>query len=241
MFCPQCGNSIPDGKLLDGAAFCPKCGNRIEQRSAQRSATMSTSGSRSGVRVGGQKSSLSSNVGFTPYQIAILILGALALLFAFLPWFESSSSLLTAGNFGNALGQFGSAVTGKNYNVSSFSESYSVFSFIGLLNDLSFYSSSLAQRCGDIFIFAFLGWLVAVVVLAAGIIGMLLTPAHMKTLLMIGVSILLLVCFFWVYAYGALDSSYGVASGSPTFALLCALCCFAVIGVAIVSKATGRR
>lgn len=224
MFCPKCGENLPDN-----AAFCGNCGNKIEARKAPAATPKSPR-----VTGGSPKAAPVAAGGLSALKIAAMAVAAIAVVFAFLPWFESSTTLQNIGAIGNGIGQFGSAITGKNYHIASFDETYSVIGFLGLAGDLSQYSSSTPA---PIFIIAFIAWLVGVILTVIGVIVMLATSRHSKALLVAGTIVLALTALAWTFMSAGLADE-GYAAGIATNAIICAVLSIIAAILAIVAKKT---
>lgn len=228
MFCPKCGANLPDG-----ASFCATCGNKLEAHA--HVAHEASDGSAFSPAASVTGSNLSKGVGASPaLRIVAIVLAVIALIFALLPWFESSNTLLGIGGFGNAIGQLGSALTGKSNTIAGFDQSYSVFGFPGLAAALSSYGS--ASGISPLLIIAFIGWLIGVILIVAGLIVMFATQRHSKVPLITGAIVLAIVGFLWAVFYGSMVSG-GYAKGMSTNALICAILCVATAIVAVISKA----
>lgn len=88
MFCPQCGSQLPDG-----SAFCGKCGAQL----GAAPASAPVAGARGPVApVPAAPKAPSAAGAFPPLRIAAILAAAVALLFALMPWFTTSSAAVTA-------------------------------------------------------------------------------------------------------------------------------------------------
>ena len=208
MFCPKCGENIPDN-----VAFCGKCGNKIERNTsvpaaapgmamppAPNAQTMVTPPTASQVAAVTTKPAKS---GLSGIAIVALVLAIVAVVFALLPWFVSSSTLTGLGSAMSMLGGIGSGVTGRSYNLPSFDDQYSVFGFIGLAQSLGSYGGGSEAT---LLMITFVGWLIAMLILIIGIIIFAVTPRHNKVVLIIGAALLMAVCALWMFLYGAFTS-----------------------------------
>lgn len=230
MFCPKCGNTLPDG-----AAFCGGCGNKIATE-AKPAAVGVVGGPAVAAPVGAvpaSKGKLSST------QLATIIVAVIALIFAFMPWFETSSALLSYGTGIDALSNFGSSLTGKNYGSLNIEESYSPVAFFELSKSvwhlpaggIKSLEGPLDAPCG----FTELFWILGVAIVVLGLIVMLASAKRSVGALIAGSAILGLTSIVWNFIYPSLVSG-GYAKGWPFNALLCAAACIAVIVLAATAK-----
>lgn len=250
MFCPKCGAQLPDG-----SAFCSKCGVQIKAPAntantagaaspanaasaapAQTAAVAqpASASATPSVTPGAARSQAKapSAGGFATIQIAALAAAVLALIFALLPWFESSDLLLAAGAASSTLGDIGSMLTGRAVSSMSFDESYSVFGFPGLAGMITQNGWGAA---GAPFMIVFALWLIGFIVLAIGAVLLVLHKKPYKPVMIAGGIIMALVAIIWIFSYGGL-TSYAIAKGAPVFAILCFIASLAAVGCAIASK-----
>lgn len=237
MFCNKCGNQISDT-----AKFCPKCGNKVDVGRPSLSGAspsgqvpvnqpVSPSSMQPGTPV-----VATSKMGGIPTQVAgvnifsIVALGAtvIALIFALLPWLETSYMLQGVGAAGNALGQLGSALTGKSSHIATFGETYSAIGFFGLSGALNQYlgTNPYALLLNGVAFF----WLIAVGVTIAGAVVMFVNEKHINLVFLGGIALLAFVSLIWSFAYGTLVRD-GIASGSPANSMACLV--FAIIAIAL--------
>lgn len=220
MFCIKCGN-----QLADGARFCPKCGFEVDAAPVSQGAPGQTGQASAYQNAGpsqGQSnfaSSASSAVSSIPREIAgvsifsivAIAVSAIALIFAFLPWLESSYGLQSLG----VISSYGSALTGKSY--ASFADSYSVIGFFGLAGALGSYGVG-----GYVFLLDIVAllWIVAVLATIAGVVVMFVTSNHLNIVFLAGNGALALVSIIWFLLYGVFVSQ-DVAIGIPGNAIVC--------------------
>lgn len=223
MFCPKCGNNVPDG-----AQFCAKCGNKIS--AAPASPTPSA-----GVSSGPAVKVPSASGGVNVMRIVALVAAVIALIFACMPWLETSMYLQAGGQLGNALGQLGSALSGKSYSMATFDETYMPLGFFGLAGGLSQYlgsqGTSYLLLLGGVAVF----WIVGVVLTIIGAIGTLRSSGKGKGLFVTGTVILALTAIAFSLFYGSLVSS-NVAVGTPTNAMICAVAAIVAAVLANLGK-----
>lgn len=104
MFCPQCGNQVPDS-----AQFCPKCGTRFATAPQGKAANARPSQQQAPARSTHAQPSQGSAAALNAGQIAMIVLAAIAAILPFLTWFamkpEVAANLASARNswFGGAL------------------------------------------------------------------------------------------------------------------------------------------
>lgn len=149
MFCPKCGNQLPDG-----SAFCSKCG-------AQLAAAPKDSDPASGGRLKASAGDVAvsahparpiwssaaqgASAAFPPLRIAAVAAAAVALLFALMPWFTTNSSAVTASGYASSGADFIAGLTGADVSMPEFEESYSVFQFGELASTVTTYLDAEAQ------------------------------------------------------------------------------------------------
>lgn len=126
MFCPKCGEKIPDG-----IAFCPKCGNKLAVEPSPTKAvtahietpakapTSHAVPSPAKPAISVPSTSLNTNV------IVPLAIGVIALILAFMPWFSPSANDFQTSQYisdgANNLSSFfgGDSVAGEAYRLKS--------------------------------------------------------------------------------------------------------------------------
>ena len=93
MFCPKCGEKIPDG-----VAFCPKCGNKFAAEPTPAKATAAHDGATvkapaaHATAPSPAKPAISApSVSLDTNLIVPLVIGVIALILAFMPWFSPSA------------------------------------------------------------------------------------------------------------------------------------------------------
>lgn len=166
--------------------------------------------------------------GVNIFSVIAVGIAVFALLFAILPWLETSYLLQGVGAAGNALGQLGSALTGKSSNLATFEETYSAIGFFGFSGALSQYWG--ANPYGLLLNGVAFFWLIAVIAIIGGAIVMFVNDKHINFIFLGGLALLAFVSLIWSFAYGTLVKE-GIAVGSPTCAIVCFLLC--AIGVAL--------
>lgn len=229
MYCPKCGNNV-----ADNATFCPKCKSKIERKgvSAQdyhSSTNFSTSPveAQQGARATTQI--LPSN--FSGTQILSVVFAAIAVIFALMPWFITSDTLIMAGKAGSAISSF---MTLGNYSTANFEDEYTVFALSDFANDLASYMS--ASYSGSLNMFLIIGsWVVGLICLVVGAILMLLKKN--KILLIIGSVIMILLALFYNFVfYGDLVEEGYAESCMNSF-----ICAFASLVALILAAMTKKN
>ena len=193
MFCPNCGNLLPDG-----ASFCGKCGNRLSAASTRRGPDASATGC-SVPRVGSNASlgHISAPISLTTGKIVSLAALAIVLILSFLPWVDLSTIHVNyydaARDAAEAFRMFGAE------------SSYSLWSLPSLGDLMDTYNALLGYSSGTYgpVLMGLLGVFIAFLLLAAiGVVRFVITG---KRLVMnIGLALLLLFSalffFFFVLA-----------------------------------------
>ena len=137
MFCPQCGSQLPDG-----SAFCGKCGAQL----GAAPASAPVAGARGAVaQVPAAPKAPSAAGAFPPLRIAAILAAAVALLFALMPWFTTSSAAVTASGYASGGAELIAGLTGADVSLPEFEESYSVFQFGELAATATTYLDAEAQ------------------------------------------------------------------------------------------------
>ncbi len=146
MFCPKCGNQLPDG-----SAFCGKCGAQVGASAAtglsgvgrQGHGPCPTGASRPAGAVG---AGLRSASGVSPAAVVAAVLAAVAALVTLVPWFGvlPAYSALT-GYVGEAASLFG---LGSESSL-AFEESYDVWGLPALAGTFGEYASLYGSLGGE--------------------------------------------------------------------------------------------
>lgn len=269
MFCPKCGNQLPDG-----SAFCGKCGAQLGASKASAaktapsaskarpaSAAAKTQATRS-TRSAGAQGALTA---FPPLRAAAVVAAAIALLFALMPWFSTSSVAVTASGYASSGADLVAGLTGADISMPEFEESYSVFQFGELASTATAYldieaqiadarkaaeaeASGRARAIGlgapqgsrkpaEALLLTMACWALSCVVLAVGAVRALLTRGRGGLVLGIGASLLAAVSFFWAFvSYGVLESAAIAASGGATNAIVCSVAAVAAVLCLVASR-----
>lgn len=173
MFCPKCGEKIPDG-----VAFCPKCGNKFasqpapakpaaahEETPVKKPATHTAAPSPAKPAISAPNVSLNTNV------IVPLAIGVIALILAFMPWFSPTASDLQTSQYisngANNLSSFfgGDSTVGEAYRLKS---TYTMLEMGDYADTMAAYGSS-SSSIGDVSMLTYT-WAIPVIVSAIGLI-----------------------------------------------------------------------
>lgn len=231
MFCPKCGNQVPDG-----SAFCGQCGNKFE---SVPSAT--PSGSFAVAKPAGAQAGTAPALKTNGMGIAVAVLSVVALIFSFMPWFDISSQMLGLAGAASGLASgvnalFGSA-TGSYAPTMDVEESYTVWNLIGLADAFKSYAQAYSSLGGSraagaamvISIFSWaclILWVVTLVLTIWGAIAAFV-KGGMGILRAACVFMVITVIVFYVFA-GAMESDTGTANAMPVICLILsvvAFCC----------------
>lgn len=174
MFCPKCGEKIPDG-----IAFCPKCGNKLAVESSPTKAVTAhietpakapTSYAVPGPAkpaISVPSTSLNTNV------IVPLAIGVIAIILAFMPWFSLSASDFQSSQYisdgANNLSSFfgGDSAAGEVYRLKS---SYTILESGDFLRTAEAYGSSNIELGKMVIGWVTLMWAIPVIVSAIGLV-----------------------------------------------------------------------
>lgn len=257
MFCPKCGNSLPDG-----SAFCGKCGAQLgAAKAAPRPAA---------AHLAAPVSRSAGAAAFPPLRIAALVAAAVALVFALMPWFSTSPAAVTASGYASGGADLLAGLTGADVSLPEFEETYAPFQFGGLAATATTYLDAEAQLADAVeaaeaaasgraraiglgapqgsrkpaeALFLTMGcWAVACLVLIAGAVRALATRGRGGLVLGIGAALLAAVALVWaVGLYGVLESAGIAAAGGATNAIVCGLAGLAAVVCVAISDRRRRR
>lgn len=171
MFCPKCGEKIPDG-----VAFCPKCGNKLAVEPAPAKATTSHDGATvkspaaHAAAPSPAKPAISApSVSLDTNLIVPLVIGVIALILAFMPWFSPSADDFQTSQYisdgANNLSSFfgGDSTAGEAYRLKS---SYTMLELGDYADTMSAYGSS---GIGDVQMLT-ICWAIPVIISVIGLI-----------------------------------------------------------------------
>lgn len=222
MFCPKCGNQVPDG-----SAFCGQCGNKFENVPNAPAGAPAPAG----VAKAAAGSSATSSLKLTPVGIAAAIVAVVALIFSFMPWFEISSQMSYVSGAASGLASGVSSLFGGSSSAGSslsFEDSYAVWNLIGMADSFKEYANIYSSFGGSkasgavvitmLFSWACLIlWLVSLVLtiwgaiaaFAKGSVGILRTSS---------IFMVITVVVFYIFAMSTDD--IGSANAMPIFCLI---------------------
>lgn len=171
MFCPKCGEKIPDG-----IAFCPKCGNKLASQPAPAKATAAHDGATvkapaaHATAPSPAKPAISApSVSLDTNLIVPLVIGVIALILAFMPWFSPSADDFQTSQYisdgANNLSSFfgGDSTAGEAYRLKS---SYTMLELGDYADTMSAYGSS---GIGDVQMLT-ICWAIPVIISVIGLI-----------------------------------------------------------------------
>lgn len=216
MFCPKCGNNVPDG-----ATFCNKCGNRFDSAPVATASNVGTGAINVPSASGGAKLSTS------PLAIVSAVCTILAIIVTLMPWYEFSSSIsaISSGISGAA------SWFGMSDNSLAFQDEYSVSSLIGFANTYSQYASVLnsmgSSQAGTssalITLFSWACFILWIVALFLSVWGALLAIIKGNVGILRTASIFMLVLPLLFYVFVNMGGSNGEATVMPMICLILAL------------------
>ena len=254
MFCPQCGNQLPDG-----SAFCGKCGAQL----GAVPASAPVAGARGPVAAAPKAPSAAGT--FPPLRIAAIVAAAVALLFALMPWFTTSSAAVTASGYASGGAELIAGLTGADVSLPEFEESYAPFQFGELAATATTYLDAEAQiadaaeaaeaaasgraraislaepqgsrKPAEALFGAMVRWAASCLVVVAGVVCALATRGRNGLVLGIGTGLLAAEALAWAFvSYGVLESAGLAASGGATNAIVCGMASVAAIVCVLISR-----
>lgn len=178
MFCPKCGEKIPDG-----VAFCPKCGNKFAVESSPTKAvtahieTPAKAPTSHAVPNPAKPAISAPSVSLDTNLIVPLVIGVIALILAFMPWFSPSADDFQTSQYisdgANNLSSFfgGDSTAGEAYRLKS---SYTMLELGDYADTMSAYGSSGA---GDVQMLT-ICWAIPVIISVIGLIMAFLQKKH---------------------------------------------------------------
>ena len=193
MFCPKCGNQVPEG-----GRFCGKCGHQLGNApAAATQAVKPDTESDTAPQCAGKISS---------QAIISLVMAAIAVILTFQPWITLNSYLTSlvngVGGVAKALGS---------------STSYSPWTFFQLCSIPGFESDGAA-----LLLVITAAVVIACILIVAGAISTISGKKKTARLLSIGLIVLAITAALFAVLY-LTESDGTVLVGGPTFPLLCAL------------------
>lgn len=134
MFCPKCGNQLPDG-----SAFCGKCGAKLGTSKGVTPAVGVAGSAPSTPTAPNAASSRSAasavaSTKISPLAMAAAVLAAVAVVLSLLPWLEVDPMVSAASGYAGGF----ASLLGADEGSFSFDESYAVWalpSFAGAFGD----------------------------------------------------------------------------------------------------------
>ena len=198
MFCPKCGNQVPEG-----GKFCGKCGHQLGN--APAATTQATKPYRPAPHPSAQ-SKISSQA------IISLVMAAIAVILTFQPWITLNSYLTSlvngVGGVAKALG------SSTSYAIQP---TYSPWTFFQLCSTPGFESDGAA-----LLLVITAAVVIACILIVAGAISTISGKKKTARLLSIGLIVLAITAALFAVLY-LTESDGTVLVGGPTFSLLCAL------------------
>ncbi|WP_373580450.1 zinc-ribbon domain-containing protein [Collinsella aerofaciens] len=233
MFCPKCGEKIPDG-----IAFCPKCGNKLAVESNPTKAVTAhietpAKASTSHAAPSPAKPAISvPSTSFNTNVIVPLAIGVIALILAFMPWFAPSASDFQTSQYisdgANNLSSFfgGDSAAGEAYRLKS---SYTMLEMGDYADTVAAYNGYSDSEDYDMLTgLTFLMWVIPVIVSAIGLV----IAFKEKKVAIARIGFLGLVQVAALFAYMSMTSS------GPIYPVLCCIASIAtIIMIGSVKKA----
>ncbi len=218
MFCPKCGEKIPEG-----VAFCPKCGNKI---AAQAAPAPKPQPAPAHAAVPTPAAPMTSSMGsFNLATVVPLVLGIVALILAFQPWFSPSANDIQTSQYisngANGLSSLfgGSSSAGEVYR---FQQSYTMMN----IGDYGKTMAAYGKSGGEVFEMLTYVWAIPVIVSA---IGLVMALVQKKVAVeRIGFALLAVVAAFAAYV--------SMTVSGPIYPGLCCLASIAVVVTAGMAK-----
>ena len=224
MFCPKCGEKIPDG-----VAFCPKCGNKFAAESAptkpdatHKESTAKAPASHAATPSPAKPAISAPNISLNTNVIVPLAIGVIALILAFMPWFSPSASDFQTSQYisdgANNLSSFfgGDSTAGEAYRLKS---SYTMLEMGDYADTMAAYGSS-SSSIGDVNMMVYT-WAIPVIV---SVIGLILAFLQKKvSIARIGFTLLALVA--------AMMAWMSTTCSGPIYPLLCCIASIATVAM----------
>lgn len=223
MFCPKCGEKIPDG-----VAFCPKCGNKLASQpapakpaAAREEAPVKKPAAHAAAPSPAKPAISAPSVSLNTNAIVPLVIGVIALILAFMPWFSPSADDFQTSQYisdgANNLSSFfgGDSTAGEAYRLKS---SYTMLEMGDYADTMAAYGSS-SSSIGDVNMMVYT-WAIPVIVSAIGLIMAFLQKK--VSIARIGFTLLALVA--------AIMAWMSTTCSGPIYP---ALCCIASIATVV--------
>ncbi len=148
MFCPKCGNQLPDG-----SAFCGKCGAKLGTSKGVTPAVGVAGSAPSTPTAPNAASSRSAasavaSTKISPLAMAAAVLAAVAVVLSLLPWLEVDPMVSAASGYAGGF----ASLLGADEGSFSFDESYAVWalpSFAGAFGDYASLYGTLGGEGAD--------------------------------------------------------------------------------------------
>ncbi len=216
MFCPKCGNQLPDG-----SAFCGKCGAQLSQPNA--------GGARAGT------ASPTFAVGISPVAIVGVVFAAVAVILSLMPWFEVYAEYASLTSYVDQAASFFGLGSSDSL---SFDEAYAPWALPGFAGTFSEYASLYGALGGSdadaiaaivaITCWACtLLWAVAAVLLVVGVIGVLRGSGRTP---MLAAAVVAVVCAVAFLVFSGMASDIGEGTVMPVLfaaaSIAAAVCAF---------------
>ena len=224
MFCPKCGEKIPDG-----IAFCPKCGNKLASQPApakpaaiREAAPAKTPAAHAATPSPAKPAISAPSVSLNTNAIVPLVIGVIALILAFMPWFSPSPDDFQTSQYisdgANNLSSFfgGDSTAGEAYRLKS---SYTMLEMGDYADTMAAYGSS-SSHIGDVNMMVYT-WAIPVIV---SVIGLIMAFLQKKvSIARVGFTLLALVA--------AIMAWMSTTCSGPIYP---ALCCIASIATVVM-------
>lgn len=225
MFCPKCGNQLPDD-----ASFCGHCGNKIENRPTipkPSNSVVSTKAAGATQSVAGLQL---SQFGVSGTQVLSVVFAIIAVIFGLMPWFITSDTLIYAGKAGSAIS---SALTFNTYSTANFDESYTFFGLGDFSSDLATYLSGTKRDSISAMDIAQILFALGLIMLVVG--SILLILKRIKVVLIIGALLAIGVAiYFGLFFYpDFVAHDWAESSINP---IVCAISSLVALILAAVTK-----
>lgn len=224
MFCPKCGEKIPDG-----VAFCPKCGNKLASQpapakpaAAREEAPVKKPAAHAAAPSPAKPAISAPSVSLNTNAIVPLVIGVIALILAFMPWFSPSASDYQTSQYisdgANNLSSFfgGDSAAGEAYRLKS---SYTMLEMGDYADTMAAYGSS-SSSIGDVNMMVYT-WAIPVIV---SVIGLILAFLQKKvSIARIGFTLLALVA--------AIMAWMSTTCSGPIYPALCCIASIATVAM----------
>lgn len=230
MFCPKCGNQLPDG-----SAFCGQCGAKLQAPAAGGPVAPRAAGC-----AGAHATTAPSGGGVRPTAIAAAVLAAVAVIVSLLSWFEVYPGYTSVTSYVDQAASFLGVGTSSSL---AFSETYAPWALPGFAGTFGEYASLYGSLGGSgasgvTVLVALLSWVCAALWLASAVLLVWGTVAALtgrgRVPMVVG-AVAAVLCWLAFLVFSNMASQMGDATAMPVVFVL------AAIAAGVCSIAAGKK